>query len=700
MISLDTETTGVDLRHGAKPYFVTITQEDHTQLWWEWDVDPLTREPVYPQEDLDAIRDIIDREESFVLQNCKFDFRALSTVGIQWSKWDCVDDTLIAGHLLASNQPHDLTSMALWYLNKDIKPYEDALEEACKQARALCRKHLPDWCIAKEGLQGMPSAKATVWKYDGWLPRAICLWAEEENKLYLGSPADKRLKCPWWTDFAGVDHTWRTVLSDYANVDSDVTLELWREQKKEIERRGLRSIYKEAMRLPKVIYGMETRGVTVNLDHLEECRQQYRKESEQARNTCHTIAKKLGYELVLPKAGNNKSLTEFIFNGLKLPVVKKGKETGKPSLDKEAMEIYESTTEPGSIANTFITALRDKRKKDTTLAYLDGYESYFLPWGGSKYPQWKVLYPSINQTGTDTLRLSSSSPNSQNVSRQSQQGRSPRYIFGPAPGREWWSLDAENIELRIPAYVSGEESLIDLFERPNDPPFYGSMHLLNFSVVYPDLWQQAVDKVGSDKAGPYCKKEYATTWYQWCKNGDFSLQYGAQEDTADRAFRRRGSHTRLKSKFEILEELNQKCIRQAEEQGYVETLPDLSVDPLHGYPLLCTRTEYGKVLPTVPLCYMTQGTACWWARKAMVIVYNQLESWRRLSKFDGYLIMYIHDELVLDFPKSKTTTPEPSNLPKVRIIQKLMQIGGEDIGVPTPVGVKYHPDNWEEGTTF
>jgi hypothetical protein len=159
-----------------------------------------------------------------------------------------------------------------------------------------------------------------------------------------------------------------------------------------------------------------------------------------------------------------------------------------------------------------------------------------------------VLHPSLNPTGTDTLRWSCSNPNEMNIAKQ--EGFNLRLCFGPAPGREWWSLDAKNIELRIPAYESGQKDLIDLFERPDDPPFYGSTHLLNFSVVYPDLWEKELREVGLEKVGPHCKKKYASTWYQWCKNGGFAVQYGAVDrddggGTADRAFHRRGSHSLL-----------------------------------------------------------------------------------------------------------------------------------------------------------
>lgn len=198
IISLDSETCGLDLWHGAKPYLVTICDESGNNTFWEWDVDPLTREPQIPYNDMCEVLEIIEQADFIVTQNGKFDAHALKTVDClsTWN-WDKVHDTLIAGHLLASNQPHDLTTMAITYLGVNIQPYEDALKVACEEARRYARKNFPNWRIAKAGLSDMPSAKEKVWKNDAWLPRAI---AKAE-----GYPPNH----PWWT-----------VTSNYANGDS------------------------------------------------------------------------------------------------------------------------------------------------------------------------------------------------------------------------------------------------------------------------------------------------------------------------------------------------------------------------------------------------------------------------------------------------------------------------------------------------
>ncbi|KKM16648.1 hypothetical protein LCGC14_1683770, partial [marine sediment metagenome] len=178
--------------------------------------------------------------------------------------------------------------------------------------------------------------------------------------------------------------------------------------------------------------------------------------------------------------------------------------------------------------------------------------------------------------------------------------------------------------------------------------------------------------------------------------------------TADKAYHVPGAQRRIAGRFRKSKLLNEKLIEYAEKHGYVETMPDKTVDPKRGYPLLCTRTNYGRILPTVPLNYWSQGTACWWMMKAMIRCQVYLNELNAKPKSRGYhMVMQIHDELVFDFPAeqgrcvmSRYAKPRvPGSLPKIRKIQKLMEQGGDDIGIPTPVSIEYHPKNWSEGVS-
>ena len=163
---------------------------------------------------------------------------------------------------------------------------------------------------------------------------------------------------------------------------------------------------------------------------------------------------------------------------------------------------------------------------------------------------------------------------------------------------------------------------------------------------------------------------------------------------ADKAFHRQGSYKRLKAKFSRLDDLNRRCVAQAQKHGFVETIPDGTVNPRRGYPLFCRRGDDGLVLPTTPLNYRTQGTAGWWMVKAINRCGARLFEWRAKG-FDAWMILTVHDELVFDFP----SRPKDDLMQRRRIeeLRRLMEQGGNDIGVPTPVSVKRHAISWGEG---
>lgn len=731
MIALDTETTGLDFRHGAKPFFLTWCGEDGQPYFKEWDVDPLTRDPIIPQCDLDFIGDLIwgpagDSTEELVLHNAKFDITALSTIlpAFTWP-WDRTHDTITADHVLASNRPHNLTDAVIRWLNVDIEPYEKELEEACKKARRMCQaksSKFHHWMIAKEGMGCMPSVKAgggdkkkadgkdKLWKCDMWLPRAIAT-----------------------VEGYAEDHPWWTVLSDYACADSVATLALWKTQRKELEKRKLWDIYSAKVKVLPVAHKMESRGITIVEMNFEQLFSEYTEDSRIESNVCTNIARNYNVDLELPANGVNGSLRSFMLDTLKLEPVRNTKAKSEAaSLDKNAMSFYLATLPPNSQSLSFVKSLLNKRKKDTALSYMRGYRRFMIC--NEDCP---VIHPSLNPNGTDHLRWSCSNPNEQNISKQEGicqkcegkkpevrtcllcsgtgiESRSLRFAFGPGPDREWWSMDAKNIERRIPVFEAKQQEIIDLFERPDDPPYYGSEHLMVAHILHPKLFEECRDEKG-ELDGRIFKKLYASTLYQWVKNGNFAIQYGAQLAMAERTYRVPGSYSLIKSRFKELDALNQQCIRQAEKYGYVTTIPDKHVDSSTGYPILCSRSEYGKIIPTVPLNYHTSGTAMWWMNQAMIRTQAMIDGWQAAG-FDGYLIMQVHDELVFDFPKSKVHPSKDrstkayneskswmssgSNLWRVRQLQAAMELGGEGIGIPTPVSAEYHENNWSEGMTF
>jgi len=693
VISCDTETTGLDKNHGSRPYFVTITNEQHQTKFWEADVHPFTRIPDWSQQDIQEIKyslwdPIMLERQQIVFHNAKFDISMLESldpeIGENWP-WDMTHETLYSGHLLNSNLLLNLTTQVTYYLDFNIKPYEIKLKEAVTAARRLCRtkafiERHGQWRLATEGDPMMPSVKGSAkkksksklgdadedessWQADMWLPRTVAKYEKYPS-----------------------DHLWWTVLSDYSNVDSGCTLPLHKQHKRMLEDRGLWAIYLERLKMLPIIYDMEHRGLSMSLDRMQELEQQFEEISKLAGKTCVDVAENYGYGLELPKNGMNKSLTEVCFNkdGLNLlsfPSAEEHPKTekGQPSLNKFALEHYLIATESSLDHQSFLKSIQKKRGADTALSYRNSYRAYMLK---IEEPDWYQLYPSLNPTGTGTLRWTSRGPNEQQISKK--EDFNLRYIFGPRPGYEWWSLDYDNLELRIPAYEAGERVMIDIFEKPEEAPYFGSYHLLNASIVYPDLFWPLADEKGA------FKKKYADTWYQWIKNFGFAVGYGAIESsgTADQAAHKPGAQRMVQDRLKELAKLNKHQIQLANKQGYVETIPDREVDPHKGYPLTCPRGRYGQISPTIPLNYHVQGTACWVVMRAMF----KIQTYFTKHCPQARIVMNIHDEVMLEFPYVENE----GNRPHLEKIRGIMGGVGQCIGVNLTCGLNYHPICWSQ----
>lgn len=739
LISLDTEATGLDWAHGAMPFLVTTCADDGVIRFWEWDVDPITRRPEIPAEDIAAIRQLIIDAELIYLQNSKFDAHMLANIGIALP-WENVRDTLCAGHLLASNHPHDLTSMCVEYLGRDISKYELAIKATVQACRNIVKKQHPDWRVADEGLYDMPSVKGSSdreedrpWKNDMWLPRALL----------------KR--------HGNYDKIWGVACSMYANADSEHTLPLGLEMERLIGERGLWNIYLSRLNLPRLAYEMERYGITAIGEYTDDTISNYERYSAEAGYALQEIAAGYGHDLELAQGASlNDNMRDFFYgsdtqkcprcervdrvkhwNGeeigkncpkclkgtkrkpsvrqpmqkhtqrpnLNLPVII-SKKTGNATLDKDAMAEYASSLEGEALE--FVKLLSDKRKHDTDLGYMQSYRRFWRPIVGQR--GYYRLHPSINPFGTDHLRCSSNNPNLQNVGKQEDKcdecdgngcpfcfgtGKSRisvRNCFGPAPGREWYSMDYRQIENRIPPYECGEEKAIEVFEKPDAPPYWGSLYYLTASVLYPDEFWPTIEFNIDHPQG--FKKRYPKL-YKQAKFFNLAKQYGAGRNKGDALSKIKNSYDKVDNEFPKLAALQAYYLRHAERTGWVQTLPDRTVDPKRGYPILASRTEDNRVLSTTPFNYHVSGTACWCKIRAWERCSAKLAEWRA-DGFDAWLSLEIHDELLFDFPRGKD---RDENLSRAMELRELMEQSGRDLvpAIPTPVSVEYHAVSWAEG---
>jgi hypothetical protein len=218
---------------------------------------------------------------------------------------------------------------------------------------------------------------------------------------------------------------------------------------------------------------------------------------------------------------------------------------------------------------------------------------------------------------------------------------------------------------------------------------------LRFRACRPFVTGQRMCKEDAGFGDAWCIETGTGTWVM--RQGDRIMltgncrQYGGQEVRCDATYRVKGAFRKIGQRFPRIDALNRQICESAYKTGYVETVPDRSVDPDYGYQIMCRRNKWDRISPTVPFAYFVSGTAGWWMGRSVVKCDRLLEQWRLEEGYDGYMVLCVHDEAVYDLPSGVDNTS------RVDALRKTMESCGFDIGIPTPVSVDRHTESWAVG---
>jgi DNA polymerase-1 len=150
-----------------------------------------------------------------------------------------------------------------------------------------------------------------------------------------------------------------------------------------------------------------------------------------------------------------KQLGEVLFDKLKLPVLKR---TGANRTPSTAVEVLEELALAHDLPRLILEWRALAKLKGT---YIDALPQLINPETGR-------VHTSFNQAVAATGRLSSSDPNLQNIPIRTEIGREIRRAFIAEPGFRLISADYSQIELRVLAHLSGDETLTEAFARGDD----------------------------------------------------------------------------------------------------------------------------------------------------------------------------------------------------------------------------------------
>jgi DNA polymerase-1 len=401
--------------------------------------------------------------------------------------------------------------------------------------------------------------------------------------------------------------------AEYSAEDADVTLRLHQALWPQLEAQPrLREVYETIEQpLAPVLFRMERCGVLVDRELLKKQSAELAARMLDLQQQAHAEA---GGEF---NVDSPKQLQEILFGKLGIPVTRKTP-TGQPSTAEDVLEELAATYPLPKL----ILEYRGVAKLKST--YTDKLPLQIDPRTGR-------IHTSYHQAVAATGRLSSTDPNLQNIPIRTLEGRRIRQAFIAAPGHSLVAADYSQIELRIMAHLSADQSLLRAFAEDRD------VHQATAAEVF----SVPLDAVSADQR-------------RSAKAINFGLMYGMSAFGLGRQLGiARGEAQKYMDlyfeRYPGVRRYMEETRRQAREAGFVETvfgrrlyLPDIQSRNQ------ALRQYAERSAINAPM----QGTAADIIKRAMI----EVDAWLQSSRAPARLIMQVHDELILEVEDSATQT--------------------------------------------
>lgn len=433
-------------------------------------------------------------------------------------------------------------------------------------------------------------------------------------------------------------------VSDYACEDADVTFRLYEVLSNQLQEDGLLEVASEIeFPLIKVLAHMEMEGMALDEKMLAGFSEQLGTDMLAIEQEIYS---KAGAEFNI---NSPQQLGDILFNKLKLPSGRKTK-GGQYSTSEDVLSDLAVTYElPGLILD-----YRSLSKLKST--YVDALPKMMHPVTGR-------IHTSFNQTIAATGRLSSSSPNLQNIPIRTERGREIRRAFISSEGYKLLAADYSQIELRVIASIANETAMKAAFNDGEDIHARTAKEIFGLGSI------EEVDREHRRKA----------------KEVNFGIPYGV---SAFGLSQRLGvSRDEGKSvieayfgRFPEIRKYISETVDFARQYGYVKTLSgrrryirDINSGNVN------VRGFAERTAINTPI----QGTAADLIKIAMIRISDYLET----EGLKTRMVLQVHDELLFEVPSDELeTVPE--------VIREIME-NAMDIGVPLKVETGLG-DSWLE----
>ncbi len=431
-IAIDTETTGLNSWTGDKPFAVSMCDERGNTLWWEWIVDPHSRQPRIIRGEFNQLQDICgDPKRRKVFFNADFDILMFFAIGIEVV--GPVEDVMFKAKAVNNlENNHKLKYLGQRYLGINNKD-ELSLKAETKKSRGVAKRL--GWNTAEEIAA------------DYWIANTLWKLAPKEAR----AKSIKRGVCEQY----GVTDAVRTIMLDdfYNAAMTDI---------RENEDCDVDATYEMEMGLLWENLAMEKRGIAIDEkvkdEQLQECHARVLAATEHLRKVS-------GNPELNPES--DKDLREVFYNGKPhtLPILVRTDKKRLASTARGALEPF----------------IGDNPEVDATLSYRANSKAISTFYG--KYDKLAVrdktgqliLHPNANQWGAKTGRYSISAPALQQVTDgANKEGPIAQFIvdvrkvFIPRKDHVIYAFDYSQVEVIIFAEIAGEETLLEAIRKGED----------------------------------------------------------------------------------------------------------------------------------------------------------------------------------------------------------------------------------------
>ena len=382
----------------------------------------------------------------------------------------------------------------------------------------------------------------------------------------------------------------------------------------ELEKRGLKKIYDDIeFPIIPIIEKMDKKGVKIDKAFLIDLSKTYHTELSKLEKKIWEYA---GGEFNI---NSPKQLGEILFDKMALTAKGLKKTSGG------ARSTRESELEKLRDAHPIVPLLFEYRELQKLLStYIDTIPTLL--------DDNNRLHAHFLQAGTTTGRMSSQGPNLQNIPIKTELGRAIRKAFIAEKGFVLASLDYSQIELRIAAFLSGDEKLIEIFTKGED------VH----TAVAAEVFEVPLDKVDKEMR----RKAKVINFGILYGMGVNALRQNLGEGT-DRAEAQKFYNEYFK-KFSGLATYLDKVKADTERKGYTETF----FGRRRYFEGINSKLPFIKAMAErMAINAPIQGTNADIVKIAMKRIDNYLI--KEKLQDDAFLILQVHDELVYEIREGK-----------------------------------------------